>query len=133
VKIEGGPTVPTPDASRFSSGEKLFAVVRPEKLEVAQPGEGPSDLPGIEGMVESSLFIGTATQLGVRVADDSMLTVLVPNASESERQRLPGAGARIHLSWEPDHMHLVTESSNGSGPNSTSSPTNNYPQGEEVK
>jgi hypothetical protein len=34
----------------------------------------------------------------------------VPNASEAERQQLPGAGARVRLSWAPDHMHVVKES-----------------------
>jgi len=110
VKITGGPTVVMPDAASFSTHENLFAVVRPEKLEVHGPGEGPSDRPGIEGVVESSLFLGTATQLGVEVAAESRLTVLVPNASEDERSRLPEPGARVHLSWEPEHMHLVTES-----------------------
>jgi hypothetical protein len=38
------------------------------------------------------------------------MTVLVPNADEAERQRLPGGGARVALSWEPEHMHLVRES-----------------------
>jgi len=38
------------------------------------------------------------------------MTVLVPNTSEAERQRLPGAGARVRLSWTPDHMHVVKES-----------------------
>jgi hypothetical protein len=38
------------------------------------------------------------------------MTVLVPNADESERQRLPGGGARVELSWAPEHMHLVRES-----------------------
>ncbi len=135
VSIVDGPTVSSPDASRFSSGEKLFAVVRPEKLDVSNPGEGPGDRPGIEGIVESSLFLGTATQLGVKVADDSKLTVLVPNASEEERHRLPGGGARVHLSWEPEHMHLVTESPNGAGRNGateTSSITNQT-EGEEAQ
>jgi hypothetical protein len=36
--------------------------------------------------------------------------VLVPNASEAERQRLPGAGVDVRLSWDPDHIHLVRES-----------------------
>ena len=35
------------------------------------------------------------------------MTVLVPNADEAERQRLPGGGARVGLSWEPEHMHVV--------------------------
>ena len=38
------------------------------------------------------------------------MTVLVPNASEAERSRLPGGGAPVRLSWEPDHMHVVRES-----------------------
>jgi hypothetical protein len=38
------------------------------------------------------------------------MTVLVPNASEAERQRLPGGGARVTLAWEPEHMHVVRES-----------------------
>jgi hypothetical protein len=37
--------------------------------------------------------------------------VLVPNDDEAERQQLPGAGARVRLSWAPDHMHVVKESS----------------------
>jgi ABC-type Fe3+/spermidine/putrescine transport system ATPase subunit len=64
----------------------------------------------VEGLVESSLYLGTATQMVVRLTDGVTMTVLVPNADESERQRLPGAGARVRLSWSTDHMHVVTES-----------------------
>jgi spermidine/putrescine transport system ATP-binding protein len=110
VRIEGGPSVAMADAAKFKGKGSLFAVVRPEKLEVSAPGHGPSDRPGIEGVVESSLFLGTATQLGVEVSTESSLTVLIPNASEEERSRLPEPGSRVHLSWEPEHMHLVTES-----------------------
>jgi hypothetical protein len=38
------------------------------------------------------------------------MTVLVPNADEAERQRLPGGGARVGLSWEPEHMHVIAVS-----------------------
>jgi hypothetical protein len=53
------------------------------------------------------------------------MTVLVPNASEAERQRLPGGGAKVALSWEPQHMHVVRESpamENGNGVGSTDQP-----------
>ena len=43
-------------------------------------------------MVESAVYLGTATQMVVKLAGDVPLTVLVPNADEAERQRLPGAG-----------------------------------------
>ena len=95
-------------------GQQWHAVVRPEKLDVLSGDESPeAGHPSVEGTVESSVFIGTATQLVVRLADDVRLTVLVPNADEAERQRLPGGGARVRLSWAPEHIHLVEESSVG--------------------
>jgi hypothetical protein len=38
------------------------------------------------------------------------MTVLCPNTDEAERLSLPDAGARVRLSWAPEHMHLVRES-----------------------
>ena len=73
--------------------------------------------PSVEGLVESSLYLGTSTQLIVQLPGDVRMTVLVPNADEAERQRLPGGGAKVKLSWAPEHMHVVRESeSNGAGP-----------------
>ena len=40
------------------------------------------------------------------VAGDVPMTVLVPNADEAERGRLPGGGASVHLTWAPEHIHL---------------------------
>src|SRR4029079_7102354 len=76
-------------------------------------GGGGADLPRVEGTVTSSLYLGTATQIAVDLGEGIRMTVLVPNADEAERQRLPGGGARVALSWEPEHMHLVRESPNG--------------------
>ncbi len=81
--------------------------IRPEKIEVQDPGQTANGGPGAEGIVESSLYLGTATQLIVKVDDGVPITVLVPNASEAERQRLPGGGARVRLAWAPEHMHFV--------------------------
>ena len=73
----------------------------------------PGDQPGIDGIVESSLYLGTSTQMAIKVADDVNMTVLVPNASEDARQHLPGGGAKVRLNWLPEHMHLVAESDPG--------------------
>jgi spermidine/putrescine transport system ATP-binding protein len=113
VKLENGPTVRAePDG--LSSGDRCHAVVRPEKLRVetvGAEGDGAADgLPRVEGVVESSLYLGTATQIAVDLGGGVRMTVLVPNADEEERQRLPGGGAKVALSWEPEHMHLVRES-----------------------
>jgi spermidine/putrescine transport system ATP-binding protein len=115
VKLDQGQTISTP-TDGFSSGERCHAVVRPEKLrvELGENGSGPApDQPRVEGVVASSLYLGTATQIAVDLGEETRMTVLVPNADEAERQRLPGGGARVALSWEPEHMHLVRESPDG--------------------
>jgi spermidine/putrescine transport system ATP-binding protein len=112
VRLENGPEV-AGDTGDLASGEACYAVVRPEKLRVELGGEGEASangLPRVEGIVESSLYLGTATQIAVRLGEGVRMTVLVPNADEAERQRLPGGGARVTLSWEPEHMHMVRES-----------------------
>jgi spermidine/putrescine transport system ATP-binding protein len=112
VRLDNGPSVRAP-ANGLAPGERCQAVVRPEKLKIelldaAAPTS--NGLPRVEGVVESSLYLGTATQIVVDLGDRVRMTVLVPNASEAERQRLPGGGARVELSWEPEHMHVVRES-----------------------
>jgi spermidine/putrescine transport system ATP-binding protein len=111
VELDQGQTIST-TTDGFSAGDRCHAVVRPEKLQVQLPenGAAPTDRPRVEGIVASSLYLGTATQIAVDLGEDVRMTVLVPNADEAERQRLPGGGAKVALSWEPEHMHLVRES-----------------------
>src|SRR4051794_6285096 len=114
VELDQGQTIST-HTDGFSRGERCHAVVRPEKLRVELAEGGAEDSAGtrVEGIVESSLYLGTATQIAVDLGGGVRMTVLVPNADEAERQRLPGGGARVALSWDPEHMHLVRESPNG--------------------
>jgi spermidine/putrescine transport system ATP-binding protein len=113
VKLDQGQTISTP-TDGFSPGDRCHAVVRPEKLrvELGENGHG-AEQARVEGVVASSLYLGTATQIAVDLGEDTRMTVLVPNADEADRQRLPGGGARVGLSWEPEHMHLVRESPDG--------------------
>ena len=56
------------------------------------------------------IYLGTATQIVVKLAGDVPMTVLVPNADEAERGQLPGGGVPVRLSWAPEHIHVVRES-----------------------
>jgi spermidine/putrescine transport system ATP-binding protein len=114
VRLDQGPTVEA-RANGFSSGERCQAVVRPEKLRIdaVDLAASANGAPRVEGTVESSLYLGTSTQIAVDLGEGVRMTVLVPNADEAARQRLPGGGARVALSWEPEHMHLVRESPDG--------------------
>ncbi len=107
VELDSGVKV-TADVNGFSVGDRCQAVVRPEKLSI---GSVSRSEPSVEGLVESSLYLGTSTQLIVQLPDDVRMTVLVPNADEAQRQQLPGGGANVKLSWAPEHMHVVRVSS----------------------
>ena len=109
VELDAGPAVKGA-AEGLKKGDRCHAIVRPEKLVIAKrSARGGKGLPSVDGVVESSLYLGTSTQIVVRLAGDVPMTVLVPNASEKERESLPGAGADVRIAWEPEHMHVVRD------------------------
>ena len=116
LRLDSGVTVNT-DSRGASAGERAHAVVRPEKLEL-RPLDDPADpgRPAVQGTVESSLYLGTATQFVVRLADSTGMTVLVPNSDESARRRLPGAGDQVRLAWANEHIHIVREAEGPDAP-----------------
>jgi spermidine/putrescine transport system ATP-binding protein len=112
VELEAGVTV-SAGANGLATGERCHAVVRPEKLDVRPKGEASAisgEAQSVDGVVVSSVYLGTATQLVVELRDGARMTVLCPNTDEAERQSLPGGGADVTLSWTPEHIHLVRES-----------------------
>jgi len=112
VELEAGVTVESA-ANGLATGELCHAVVRPEKLYVSSVGDAGAvrdNEQSVEGVVASSVYLGTATQLVVELKGGARMTVLCPNTDESERQSLPGAGADVRLAWTPEHIHLVRES-----------------------
>jgi spermidine/putrescine transport system ATP-binding protein len=102
------------DSGGAATGERVHAVVRPEKLQLRGADEPPpAGRPSVEGLIESTLYLGTATQVVVRLKDGTGMTVLVPNSDDAERQRLPGAGAQVRLAWADEHIHMVREPEGG--------------------
>ncbi len=128
VSLDNGPTVRVPTRS-LGQGERCYAIVRPEKLRIEATGDGVApgsgERPRIEGVVESALYLGTATQMVVDLGGEVRMTVLCPNASEAERRSLPAAGDRVALSWDPEHMHVVRESG-GNGGNGANQEKSSY-------
>jgi spermidine/putrescine transport system ATP-binding protein len=107
LRLDAGVTVRL-DSNGAGPGARLHCVVRPEKLELHPASDSlPTDRPAVKGVVESSLYLGTATQAVVRLHDATAMTVLVPNADEAARQRLPTPGEPVWLAWSKEHMHIV--------------------------
>jgi spermidine/putrescine transport system ATP-binding protein len=110
MRLDAGPTVSAQDSGGVQTGERAHAVVRPEKLVLQQAGAmEDANRPSVEGQVESSLYLGTATQMVVRLGDGTRMTVLVPNADAEARRDLPAAGDAARLSWSDENIHIVRE------------------------
>jgi ABC-type Fe3+/spermidine/putrescine transport system ATPase subunit len=102
--------VRTAESGGARPGERAHAVVRPEKLVLDRLGGDASDgRASVEGQVESSLYLGTATQMVVRLADGTRMTVLVPNADATARRELPRPGDAARLAWSDENIHIVRE------------------------
>jgi spermidine/putrescine transport system ATP-binding protein len=112
LRLDAGPTVRTEDSGGASTGERAHAVVRPEKL-VLDPEDAGGDGPSVQGQVESSLYLGTATQMVVKLGDGTRMTVLVPNADAEARRDLPAAGQDARLSWSAENIHIVRDAAGG--------------------
>jgi spermidine/putrescine transport system ATP-binding protein len=110
LRLDAGPTVRA-GAAGATVGERAHAVVRPEKLQLhgTNGGDPVSGQAHVDGQVESSLYLGTATQVVVRLPDDTRMTVLVPNTDEEARHRLPAAGDGARLTWSDENIHMVKE------------------------
>ena len=110
LRLDAGPTVRTAESGGVSSGERAHAVVRPEKLVLQEADAAGGDgRASVEGQVESSLYLGTATQMVVRLGDETRMTVLVPNADLDARRELPAPGDTARLSWSEDNIHIVRQ------------------------
>jgi spermidine/putrescine transport system ATP-binding protein len=110
LKLDAGPVVRTEDSGGASARERVHAVVRPEKLFLsAASSAAPSDGASVEGQVQDSLYLGTATQMTVQLQDGTRMTVLVPNADAEARHELPVPGDQARLSWSADNIHVVRD------------------------
>jgi spermidine/putrescine transport system ATP-binding protein len=110
LRLDAGPTVRTAESGGAHAGERAHAVVRPEKLVLGAAGDSTGDgRASVEGQVESSLYLGTATQMVVRLADGTQMTVLVPNADAAARRGLPVPGDPARLTWSDENIHIVRE------------------------
>ena len=92
------------------------AVIRPECVELAEPGlTGPNRLPG---MVDRTVFLGSTTQILVRLPQGSTVQSLHTNESTSDRYT---SGQPVTVCLPADSLRVLASSGlqasvDGSGP-----------------
>ncbi len=109
VRLRVGSTVTLP-ARRLPDSDGPVAVgVRPEKLHIQATDSSEMDRGdnAIEATVVSSTYTGVSTSYECATSDGTLLVVYVQNLERSASP--PGAGARVRLTWDPDHTFAVAK------------------------
>jgi spermidine/putrescine transport system ATP-binding protein len=98
----------TMPASRLSAtGRAVEAGVRPEKIQLTEPGRAPSGTNTIDGTIIDASFIGVSTQYLVRAAADPEEEVTV--FSQNSATELRRVGDRVSVYWHPEHTFGLHE------------------------
>jgi putative spermidine/putrescine transport system ATP-binding protein len=88
--------------------------IRPEKIHMLDPGETPE--PGAhveEGLVRDVVYVGMITRYLVKLDSGGELQVVSQNLEVSHGEVLEHRGARVRLTWRPEHVFVIdTETTN---------------------
>ena len=110
VSLAAGGTISLPAEHLPSTELPLRVGVRPEKVHLRAAGDGAYNRNGensIEAVVAISTYTGVSTSYECTTSDGTTMVVYVQNLEASER--LPGAGSRVRLTWQPIHTFAVAQ------------------------
>ena len=100
------------DGVPTARGTRVLVGVRPEKIHLAPIQEAdppPSDGNFVDGLVETTSFLGVSTQYEVRTAGGDIINVFAQNLDVHGLQTV---GTRVRLSWQPMHGFVLDGSEN---------------------
>jgi len=109
MRLDEGQRMIAPDPGTTTSPVQI--TVRPEKVKIAN-GDVPDDCSLISGKVEDVVYLGSMTELIVRLATGEQLTVHQLNDEEDQTEA--DVGDDVRLQWRLEHSYVI-----GSRPVST--------------
>jgi spermidine/putrescine transport system ATP-binding protein len=98
-----GVTLMAHAAERPEIGQRAYVSIRPEKLTLMQPGEDNNLVPCV---VKRHIYLGTDTQVLVRLSDGSEVMVRSQNSHGRAVDVHPGAEAAIKLDRDAARLLL---------------------------
>lgn len=105
VRLVAGSTISLPASRLPGTAGSISVGVRPEKLEIRADGPGGGSDNAIEATVMISTYTGVATTYECRTQDGATVVVYAQNLGDS--RGAVGAGARVWLTWNPEHTFAV--------------------------
>ncbi len=102
------PRLRVADSVNLAGGTRVLVGVRPEKIHIEaldHAAPAPSHGNFVDGIVETSSFLGVSTQYEVRTSGGDIINVFAQNLSA--RDLLPIA-SQVRLSWLPVHGFVLS-------------------------
>ncbi len=105
VRLDAGVAVVTACPDGCHSGDRVSVVIRPEQAVIAsRPTPGVN---AIRGQVLKASYLGTHTQVVVRLTDGMDVTALMPAGEGSGV--IPGIGQETYVVWKPEGCQLLAD------------------------
>ena len=80
-------------------GDQVYAIIRPEKIELALDGEA---VDALEATVEAIDYLGAITYYNCRTRDGTEIIVARQNLGQSDAEIAPGQSLMLEL--KPEHV-----------------------------
>ena len=102
-----GERIIAPAAKSAKPGDPIELTIRPEKIRLTadKPGEGACAL---RGVVSEIVYLGTSTNYNVTTSTGADVVVFNQNSASSAD--VAARGAKVWLSWDPDHSYAIGSS-----------------------
>ena len=105
VRLDAGPSITAVCPDGLRPGDRVSVVIRPEQATIAgHPGPGTNAIPG---QVLKASYLGTHTQVVVRVTDGTEMTALM--AAGGASVGTPAIGEEIHVVWKSKGSLILVE------------------------
>jgi putative spermidine/putrescine transport system ATP-binding protein len=86
--------------------------IRPEKIELLEPGAGADDLHCEEGRIVDIAYAGMVTRFTVELDAGGTLQLVRQNVESASSGALPRRGSEVLVGWRPEHAATVGGKSN---------------------
>jgi len=87
------------------NGERM--TIRPEKIELLEPGTGTNDLHTEGGRIVDVSYAGAVTRFTIQLDSGERLQLVRQNAESASSGALPAQGNEVLVGWRPEHAAAV--------------------------
>jgi putative spermidine/putrescine transport system ATP-binding protein len=96
-------------AAAIAGAPPVFSI-RPEKIRLTAPGSAvPADACGVDGTIDSVLYLGASTRFHVTLPGGGELAVIEQNREESASSVSARQGQPVRLIWRRAHMQEMRQ------------------------